>query len=233
MDQEKPPFDEDAELFKLQVLSDFQNTRYFTWLVIWTGLLVAYWVFLVEHVPDIPTQFLALGLGGLPVIIMFLLLSVFPKHRETEQMSEYLEQIKGEHSLPTLIELYEKDKRIWRWLRSRGEVSKTKETDKKRGLGFFLVLAVTLWFTGFFAWSQTVIWQSVLSDIARSSSTSGIETIAMEGIVETLIVSALFGFYLWLAYGLSSAYREVFDGLFGIRKREMETKKEENGKGAV
>jgi hypothetical protein len=102
---------------------------------------------------------------------------------------------------------------------------KTGTEEKKRGLGFFLLLAVTLWFTGFFAWSQTVIWQSVLSDISHSSSISGIETIAAEGIVETLIVSALFGFYLWLAYGLSSAYREVFEGLFGLRNRKDETPK--------
>src|SRR6266571_5947543 len=44
---------------------------------------------------------------------------------------------------------------------------KTGMEEKKRGFRFFLLLAVTLWFTGFFAWSQTVLWQSVLSDIMK------------------------------------------------------------------
>ena len=198
------------------------------------ALFIAYAIYLIQSVHELITYYVALTLGGSVLILALLISESIPHGRFMQRMNEYIRQVQRQERLPDMINLYNTGRWIRMLLARRTAGEPAASTNRqRRGLGFFLLLAVTLWFTGFFAWSQTVIWQSVLSDISHNSSLSGIETIAAEGIVETLIVSALFGFYLWLAYGLSSAYREVFDGLFGIRKREMETKKEENGKGAV
>ena len=105
----------------------------------------------------------------------------------------------------------------------KGPSKKTGTEEKKRGLRFFLLLALTLWFTGFFAWSQTILWQSVLSDIMKASSGNEIAVVTAEGMATTLIVSALFALYLWVVYSVSQSIREVVDGLFGFRRRENHT----------
>ena len=224
MGQDKPPFDEDAELFKLQVLADYRTSRYFAWLAIYTGLIIAYWVYLITYVHDPLTYNIALALGGITVIIAIVVMVALPYYGDIKQISEYIEQIKRKEPLQPLIELHTKGKWIRRWLDTRRDRSETDAKEgKKRGLGFFLVLAVGLWFTGFFAWSQTVIWQSAISDIHNTTGIANQLTVAFEAIGETLIISGLFGFYLWVAYTLSASFREVFDGLFGLRRRENGT----------
>jgi hypothetical protein len=186
-------------------------------------VFAGYGIYLIQNQHELVTFTVALTLGGVGLILAILVFESIPHGRFMDRMNDYIRQIQRRERLPDFIDLYSRGRTIRNWLRSRR--NRLDQSRHRRGLGFFLLLAVTLWFTGFFAWSQTVIWQSVLSDISHSSSISGIETIAAEGIVETLIVSALFGFYLWLAYSLSSAYREVFDGLFGLRNRQDETPK--------
>ena len=100
--------------------------------------------------------------------------------------------------------------------------------NRKRGFGFFILLAVSLWFTGFFAWSQTLLWQNAISDILKASVIADKVTVSIEAIVETLIISGLFAFYLWLAYTLSEGFREVFEGLFGLNKERCPEKTPEN-----
>jgi len=188
------------------------------------ALFIAYAIYLIQSVHELITYYVALTLGGSVLILALLISESIPHGRFMQRMNEYIRQVQRQERLPDMINLYNTGRWIRMLLARRTAGEPAASTNRqRRGLGFFLLLAVTLWFTGFFAWSQTVIWQSVLSDISHNSSLSGIETIAAEGIVETLIVSALFGFYLWLAYNLSSGYREVFDGLFGLRRRENGT----------
>src|SRR6266516_4378044 len=77
-------------------------------------------------------------------------------------------------------------------LNLRDAHSKTRTEEKKRGLRFFLWLALTLWFTGLFAWSQTILWQSAVLDIMKASSGNQVVMVTAEAIAETLIVSVLF-----------------------------------------
>ncbi len=93
----------------------------------------------------------------------------------------------------------------------------TAKPNGKRGLGFFLTLAIGLWFTGFFAWGQTALWQNAYSDILKAPVLANQVMYGFVAIGETLIISGLFGFYLWLGYSLFAGYREVFDGLFGLK----------------
>ncbi len=221
MGQDKPPFDEDAELFKLQVLADFRTSKYFAWLAIYTGLMIAYWVYLITYVHEPLTYDVALGLGGIAIIFAIVVMVALPYYGEIKQISEYIEQIKRREPLQPLIELHTKGKWIRRWLDSRRDGSENGGTEpKKRRLGFFLVLSVGLWFTGFFAWSETVLWQSAVTDIGKTPGFVNQLTIAFEAIGETLIISGLFAVYLWLGYRVSSRFREVLDGLFGLRKRD-------------
>ena len=221
MAQDQTEFNENVELFKLQVLSEDERASHYTFVAAFLAVFAGYGIYLIQNDHEFVTFTVALGLGGVGLILAILVFESIPHGRFMDRMNEYIRQVQSRERLPNFIDLYSRGRTIRNWLRSRR--NRSNQSRGQRGLGFFLLLALALWFTGIFAWSQTVIWQSALSDIAKTSVMTDKELIAAVGIVETLIVSVLFGVYLWVIYNVSDSLHEVFDGLFGLRRRENGT----------
>ncbi|HEX4919431.1 MAG TPA: hypothetical protein VFV92_01665 [Candidatus Bathyarchaeia archaeon] len=214
----QPEFNENIELFKLQILSEDERAYHYTFVAAFLAVFAGFGIYLIQSKQPFVTFTVALVLSGVGLLFAILVFSSIPHRRFINTMNGYIKQVQRREKLPDLIDLYRKGRRVGNWLSSRK--TRSSPPGQQRGLGFFLVLAVTLWFTGFFAWSQTVLWQSVLSDISQAKSGNDVAMISAEGIAETLIVSALFAFYLWVVYSVSASFREVVDGIFGLRRTD-------------
>jgi len=221
MAEGQPEFNENIELFKLQILSEDERASHYTFVAAFLAVFAGYGIYLIQNQHELVTFTVALTLGGVGLILAILVFESIPHGRFMDRMNDYIRQVQRRERLPDFIDLYSRGRTIRNWLRSRR--NRSDQSRRQRGLGFFLLLALALWFTGLFAWSQTVIWTSALSGITNTSNGQDKMIISAEGIAETLIVSALFGVYLWVIYNVSDSLREVFDGLFGLRRREIGT----------
>ena len=146
MVEREPEFNQDLELFKLQVLSQSQTSTHFTWLAIYLGLLVSYWLFLNSKNPplDYLTSTVAFVIGAPAVLV--LIVSQFARyHGEIKDLSEYTEEVRRRNSLPPLIDLYEQNKWFWKWWRAReGQNNESEKHSKKRGFSFYFKLSLAL-----------------------------------------------------------------------------------------
>ncbi len=183
-------YDEDAELFKLQMLSEYKTGSHFTFIAGYIGAIVAYGIFLMQLYRDVVTSWTALTLGGGIVVFTILFQETLPYRRHVKRLSELIAKVQKEEPLKSLEDLWKEDKFTWKWWKPRG-ATETKDT---RSLVFFSTLAVTLWLIGFFAWSQTVVWQGAYSAVRSTSTLAGEIWYGVVAIGETLIVSLLFAF---------------------------------------
>jgi len=91
----------------------------------------------------------------------------------------------------------------------------------KRGKGFFFALSISHWFTTTIAWVEITIWEGIASRVIFSSlPTNDKVFVAVTGFGYMLFLLAVFALFFWGVYHISSQFREVFDGLFGLRERD-------------
>src|SRR5439155_15090042 len=222
MAEDQPEFNENIELFKLQILSEDERASHYTFVAAFLAVFAGYGIYLIQNQRELVTFTVALTLGGVGLIFAILVFRSIPHGRFMDLMNDYTRQVQRRERLPDFVDLYSRGRTIRNWLRSRTSRS-DQSRHSRRGVRFFLMLSLTLWFTGLFAWSQTVLWQSALSEISRPSSGYQVAIVTGEGMAETVIVAVLFAVYLRVIYNASELFREVFDGLFGLRRRENGT----------
>src|SRR2546422_7642509 len=136
MAQDQPEFNENIELFKLQVLSEDERASHYTFVAAFLAVFAGYGIYLIQNDHELVTFTVALSLGGVGLILAILVFESIPHGRFMDRMNEYIRQLQRRERLPDFISLYSRGRTIRNWLRSRREVSKTRETDRKRGLGF-------------------------------------------------------------------------------------------------
>src|SRR2546430_6011826 len=113
MAEDQPEFNENIELFKLQVLSEDERASHNTMTAAFLALFIAYAIYLMQTDHELITYYVALTLGGLGWILVLLISQSIPHGRFIQRMNDYIRQVQRRERLPDMIDLYN----TGRWIR--------------------------------------------------------------------------------------------------------------------